>query len=639
MAKQQLEMRPDYEAMVRQILVQAVPQAEVWAFGSRANWTSRDTSDLDIVLRCPGALESPFPFALVNGLKEAFDESDVPFLVDVLDWATVSPKFRQVIEREYVVIQPPPLLNDWKECRLGDFLSVKHGFAFKGELFTDSKTDYFVLTPGNFSIGGGFNYPGKPKYYLGTPPQDYVMSTDDIIVTMTDLSKTGDTLGYSALIPNDGALYLHNQRVGKVEFHKSGLDKKFTYWLMRTDVYRHEILASASGTSIKHTSPSRIEAYKFLCPPLPEQRAIAEVLGVLDDKIDLNRRMNETLEATARALFKSWFVDFDPVHQNMAGVMNAGVMNHAPTKNEPGVGAQFIASALQPASTPAVLPPDLASLFPANQNMAHSNVGDTLVVSRPDASVPSTGSTMPTHDGTPQGCPLPIPVLPPDLAALFPASFTDSPLGPIPTGWRVEPIGNLANCLGGGTPSTTEPAFWENGIHYWATPKDLSSLNAPILWGTDRLITDKGLAKITSSLLPIGTILLSSRAPIGYVAVAQVPVAINQGFIGLVCDKGIPNSYIWQWVMQNMDNIKGRANGSTFMEISKAVFRPIDTLLPDDKVLQAFDNVCQPIIQKIAGLVKQSQTLAQTRDALLPKLMSGQLRVKDAQQLVEGLIG
>lgn len=127
---------------------------------------------------------------------------------------------------------------------------------------------------------------------------------------MTDLSKDGDTLGYSAKVPrSNGKNYLHNQRIGLIQFLSNEIDKDFIYWLMRTKDYQGFIVGAASGTSIRHTSPTTIREYQFLKPPLPEQRAIASVLSSLDDKIDLLHRQNKTLEAMAETLFRQRFVE------------------------------------------------------------------------------------------------------------------------------------------------------------------------------------------------------------------------------------------------------------------------------------------------------------------------------------------
>ena len=148
-----------------------------------------------------------------------------------------------------------------------------------------------------------------------------------MVVTMTDLSKQSDTLGYPAVVPKctDGGRYLHNQRLGKVVLRESTeLHTGFLYYLMCSTQYRNEVLASATGTTVKHTSPDRIRRFNFSLPPLAQQHDIAHILGTLDDKIELNRRMNETLEEMSRALFKSWFVDFEPVRAKMKGRWQRG---------------------------------------------------------------------------------------------------------------------------------------------------------------------------------------------------------------------------------------------------------------------------------------------------------------------------
>lgn len=201
-------------------------------------------------------------------------------------------------------------MGEWRKAKLGDFISVKHGFAFKGKEITKEETPNVLVTPGNFHIGGGFKSDNN-KYYSGEPPLDYVFKANDIVVTMTDLSKETDTLGYSAKIPfSSNKIFLHNQRVGLVLFKNDEADREFLYWLMRTPLYQNYIIGSASGTSIMHTSPSRIENYDFLIPKVKlQQKAIAEVLSSLDDKIDLLRRQNQTLEAMAETLFRQWFVE------------------------------------------------------------------------------------------------------------------------------------------------------------------------------------------------------------------------------------------------------------------------------------------------------------------------------------------
>lgn len=155
-------------------------------------------------------------------------------------------------------------------------IEIKHGYAFKGQFFTDQEHKHVLLTPGNFKIGGGFNS-SKFKYYLGEVPPDYVLTRNDLIVTMTDLSKGGDTLGYPALVPHiRGKVLLHNQRLGKVVLRNNNLFlKNYLFFSMRSDPYRSFVLGGATGSTVKHTSPKRICDYATVLPD-------AETLRIFD---------------------------------------------------------------------------------------------------------------------------------------------------------------------------------------------------------------------------------------------------------------------------------------------------------------------------------------------------------------------
>lgn len=336
-----------------------------------------------------------------------------------------------------------------------------------------------------------------------------------------------------------------NQAVAIVRPNPDVVYPRFLYYVLRDDA-RVQLAQSRVVQSVQaNFSLGELSAIELPLPSKEDQRAIAHILGTLDDKIELNRRRNQTLEAMARALFKDWFVDFGPVRARMEA-------------REP------------------YLPADLWQRFP-----------DRL-----------------DDEGKPEG-------------------------------WRRSTIGSEVTVCGGSTPSTKEPAFWESGEHYWATPKDLSALTFPVLLDTDRKITDAGIAKISSGLLPVGTVLLSSRAPIGYLAIAEVPTAINQGFIAMKCDGTLPNVFVLFWCHENMDLILGNANGSTFQEISKSNFRPIPVVVPPEPILKAFRERTEPLYRHIVENERESKALAQLRDTLLPKLISGDLRVADAEKFLE----
>ncbi|TRO23441.1 restriction endonuclease subunit S [Ectopseudomonas mendocina] len=319
------------------------------------------------------------------------------------------------------------------------------------------------------------------------------------------------------------------------------------YWI--NSAAAHHISSHLVGAVQQHFNVGAAKKMLVATPSLFAQDQVISILGSIDDRITLLRETNATLEAIAQALFKSWFVDFDPVRAKAEGRQPEGM------------------------------------------------------------------------DAT--------------TAALFPDSFEESELGLVPKGWKVKPVGDAVDCLGGGTPDTKEPSYWEPAEHCWTTPKDLSGLQSPVLLRTERQLSSLGLAKVSSGLLTAGTLLLSSRAPIGYLAIAQMPVAVNQGYIAIPPGGELSPVYMLFWCRQNMEGIKGRANGSTFMEISKKAFRPIPALVPTADVLDAFANIAEPLFERLIENERQAQTLTQLRDTLLPRLISGQLRLPEAEQCVE----
>ncbi len=399
-------------------------------------------------------------------------------------------------------------MSRWKERKLGDLLRIKHGYAFAGEHIVTDDNGKVLVTPGNFAIGGGWK-PSYKKFYDGEFPDDYILREGDLVVTMTDLSKDVDTLGFSAKVPKDSRrAFLHNQRIGLVTDIADEAEPDFLYWVMRTAEYRASIVGTASGSTVSHTSPTRIYEYVFDCPEPDEQRAIASVLSSLDAKIDLLHRQNKTLEGMAEALFREWFVE------------------------------------------------------------------------------------------------------------------------EAEEGWEEGTLGDILSVQGGTTPSTKNPAFWD-GEFCWTTPRDLSGDQSLYLFDTARKITAEGLEQIGSGLLAVGTLLLSSRAPVGYMAFASVPVAINQGYIAITGNEGYSNRFIYLWLKANMETVKGHANGSTFQEISKSDFKTIEIIIPPKERVEEFDQVVESLFDKVKSNQIQTQSLTKLRDTLLPKLMSGEVRVEN----------
>lgn len=212
----------------------------------------------------------------------------------------------------------------------------------------------------------------------------------------------------------------------------------------------------------------------------------------------------------------------------------------------------------------------------------------------------------------------------------LPTRFSESGTGRRPEGWEAHAIDNVVTVKGGGTPSTKNQDHWVGGTHCWATPRDLSRLAHPVLLDTGRHITDSGVKRISSGLLPVGTVLLSSRAPVGYLAIAGVPTAINQGFIALICDRSLPPVYVMNWVSSSMEAIKARASGTTFPEVSKKSFRTLTVVKPPHDTILAYQRVAEPLFELLTAYVKENASLANVRDCLIPQLLSGQVRVEVA---------
>jgi type I restriction enzyme S subunit len=404
------------------------------------------------------------------------------------------------------------MTDEFPMIPLRDVATVRSGFAFKSSDWRDEGIP--VVKIANVKEGR-LNMEGcsfvAPE--VAVEAAEFDLARNDILIAMTGY------IGDVAWVREYDLPVLLNQRVGRFAIRDDRrLHHRFLFYLLRSPEIRSEIAGLGYGSAQPNVSPTLIQGVKVPLPSLSVQQAIACILGALDDKIELNRRMNETLEGIAQAIFKSWFVDA-------------------------------------------------------------------------------------IRDGLPEG-------------------------------WRESTIGEEIRVVGGSTPSTSRPEFWEGGRHHWATPKDLANLSSPILLDTERKITDAGVNEIGSGLLPVGTLLLSSRAPIGYLAISEVAVAVNQGFIAMVCDRSLPNHFVRLWVFNNMELIEGRANGTTFLEISKKNFRPLPIEVPPQPLLEAFQKHVDPIHRHMVTNLRESLVLAALRDALLPKLISGELHVPDAERIV-----
>lgn len=392
---------------------------------------------------------------------------------------------------------------------IGDFIKIKHGYAFKGDNISTKDNGIVLVTPGNFEIGGGFKEQ-KCKFFEGEYPNEYVLETDDLIVTMTDLSKNVDTLGYSALVPfSDKRIYLHNQRIGLVQFISDKIDKHYLYWYMRTAKYQKTIAATSSGSTVHHTSPDRICAVEIDVPKFETQVEIAKLLDNIDSIIRINDEINRNLSEQAQAYFDELFI----------------------------------------------------------QNASAE--------------------------------------------------------------WKEGTLSDVGSIVAGGTPSKSNQEYYtDNGIA-WITPKDLSVDKSAFISHGENDITELGLQKSSATMMPAGTVLFSSRAPIGYIAIAANEICTNQGFKSVVPNDNVGTSYVYYLLKQLLPTIENMASGSTFKEISGSAMKIVPTVIPDDETLKRFSDFCDPIMKQIQKNEQESKRLVEIRDSLLPKLISGKLDVAD----------
>ena len=306
---------------------------------------------------------------------------------------------------------------------------------------------------------------------------------------------------------------------------KSTVSSKFLFYLLSQQSFFDYVMSGSKGCKMPRGDKQQIMQWDIELPTLEEQITIANILSSLDDKIELNRRINENLEQQAQALFKSWFVDFEPF-----------------------------------------------------------------------------------KDG----------------------KFVDSELGMIPEGWKVGTLDEVGEIIGGGTPSKSEPLFYcDKGIS-WITPKDLSINQSKYISKGKIDITEIGYKNSSAKKIPAGSVLFSSRAPIGYIAIASNEVTTNQGFKSVIPQKA-GTCFIYLFLKYNTEYIESQATGSTFKEVSGSLMKSQKLIIPTQYILDEFEYKLGPIFSMQYNLESENHRLIQIRDTLLPKLMSGELKLSEIE--------
>ena len=320
-----IDITADQQKILLALLKRHLPNTTAWAYGSRVKWTSRPQSDLDLVV-----FTKPDQERRVSELREAFEESSLPFRVDLFVWDAVPEQFRKQIEAEHVVLVEKDsesfertLLgtpSNWNEATVDDIAASSRNAIVGGPFGSNLVSRDYV--PEGVPVIRGQNMGNR--WVAG----DFVFVTPQKAESLeANLARPGDivltqrgTLGQVSLVPlAPFGSYLVSQSQMKITVNREIADPLFFYYVLSSVEQQDYVRQNAIQTGVPHTNLGMLRSTPVLVPSLEEQHTIAHVLGTLDDKIELNRRMNETLEAMARALFKSWFIDFDPVRAKMAG--------------------------------------------------------------------------------------------------------------------------------------------------------------------------------------------------------------------------------------------------------------------------------------------------------------------------------
>ena len=503
-----------YRNQLEALLREHVPGVEVWAYGSRVNGESHEGSDLDLALRSPAL--KPLDGGFYD-LLEAIEKSHIPILVQAHDWAMLPESFHKEIERDYVVVQKgaePKPAGKWRTALWGELATLEYGKSLRDY---DSPAGVYKVYGTNGQIGWH---------------SELLCPYASVIIGRKGAYR-GVHYSPDPFFVIDTAFYLKPQ----VE-----MDTRWAYYELSTQ----DINSMDSGSAIPSTSREDFYGLPVQVPPLPEQRSIAYVLGTLDDKIELNRRMNETLEEMARALFKSWFVDFEPVRAKAEGRWRRG-------ESLPGLPAEH-------------------------------------------------------YD-------------------LFPDRLVDSELGEIPEGWGIGVLNDAIEILSGGTPKTSVLEYWGGGIP-WYTAKDAPSLNDLFVLTTERSISQAGVENSSTKVLPAGTTVITARGTVGRLACLGTPMAMNQTCYGLRGASGYPDYFTYWNVRNTVSDLQARTHGTIFDTITRATFKIAETVLAPVSVARAFESALGPLMDRILQNLNESSTLMTQRDALLPGLVSGELKAK-----------
>lgn len=527
-----LPLSPKHQRILEALLREHLHDVEVWAYGSRVNGRGHEGSDLDLVLRGPGLRQIPLD-QLVD-FEDAVRESNIPFLVEARDWTRLPKRFHREIKGGYVVLYQSDERKGsrgWLRLRLGDCMEL----GDESYRTTDDWAFVNYLDTGSIKEG------------RVSAVKHLVVGEDKIPSRARRKVRYGDIV-YSTVRPNQrhfGLLkeippnFLVSTGFCVMRGHPSLVDTRFLYWFLAQDrVIDHlQTIAEHSVSAYPSIRPSDIESLEIRLPCMAEQRTIAHILGTLDDKIELNRRMNATLEVMTRALFKSWFVDFEPVRAKMEG-RDTGLPKH--------------------------------------------------------------------------------------IADLFPSRLVDSELGEVPKGWTVGALGDIAVSRTRGI----DPAHVAGDTPYIGLQHMPRRSVALTDWGVAGNVSSR------KSAFAAGDILFGKLRPYFHkVGIAALDGICSTDIVVLNARKPKWSAFVLACVSSSdfVAHTSQTSTGTKMPRTSWQVMSIYKLCRPTDAIASKFQHVVSPILGQIVRNVRESRTLAVFRDTLLPKLISGELRVKQLE--------
>ena len=523
--------------IIREILARYPEVRRATLFGSRAMGTFGRGSDIDLALEGPDLTTHT-----LARIATDLEDSDLPYKADLLlRDRRLDPKLEEHIRRH-----GRPF--GWEETTLGELSAPDDGAIAVGPFGSSMKSDVYVSE--GVPVVRGANLDGHPGFR-----GEFVFVDEDTAARFGRcLIEPGDlvfphrgAIGAVGLAVNDPpGKWLLSTSMMKFRAHRNRLDPLFAFHFFRSPQGRHELLKNASqvGTPGIGQPLVSLRSCQIPVPPIDEQHAIAGVLGALDDKIEQNRRTARALERLARAIFRAWFVDFEPVKAKAVG----------------------------------------ATSFP---------------------SMPQ-----PVFDALPTG-------------------LVDFEIGPVPEGWEVKPLSSVCTLVSGGTPKRSEPSYWGGDVP-WYSVKDVSGDGEVWVINTDERITRDGLANSAARIVPKGSTIISARGTVGKLAMAGTPMAFNKSCYGLLPGDECSFCHLYLLMQTAVTELQQRTHESVFDTITRATFDGLMIVSPQSEVVSSFEMVVAPLFDVLLASLQESARLADLRDYLLPRLLNGSVRVKDA---------